>query len=228
MKKVILTVAASVGLSLAAHSQGVVQFQNQGGGVNGSIDLQTGSTLSYATSFTTALYYGVVSGAATTTPIAGQNAYGYLTYSAFLNGVTSDGLTLAATTSALGASSAGSFNGGTATLGIAGGYASGAYTVQDVFVLAAWTGNYATLAAAVAGGANYGIITFLNNVGPGGSAPQNPALLGWNSLTPTPAVEAFEGGPGFPDLVMSATPEPGTMALAGLGSLSLFFLRRKK
>jgi hypothetical protein len=224
MKKILLTVAAVAGMSVVAYSQGTVAFQNESE-IDGLVDLQTGSTLSYASSFTIALYYGDVSGAATTGSL-GANQYGYLTTSQFASDITSDGLTLATTATADGASNPGFFTaagvGGGVTLNVAG-------SVNDDIVLAAWTGGYATLALAEASGTSeIGIIGFVNALGAGGQSPSVPYLTGWNGLTATPAVTTFEGGPGYPDLVMSPVPEPGTMALAGLGSLSLFLLRRKK
>jgi hypothetical protein len=75
----------------------------------------------------------------------------------------------------------------------------------------AWEGNYATYAAAVA--ANAYVLTtgaFANASGGGINAPV--------SLT------------GMPDaqFAVQATPEPGTMALAGLGIAGLLAFRRKK
>jgi hypothetical protein len=219
MKKIILTMVALAGISLAAHSQGTVAFQNENE-INGVVDLEAANgTLSYATSFTIALYYGNVDGAATTVAL-GTDAYGQLTYSGFLADVTSAGLTLGGTAEADGASNPGFFQGGTVTASVAG-------SVNDDIVIAAWTGDYSTLAAAEAGGAQVGILGFVNALGAGGQSPQVPVLSGWNSLTGTPAVQAFEGG-NYPDLVLYSVPEPTTMALAGLGGLSLFLLRRKK
>jgi hypothetical protein len=226
MKK-LLTITAIAGLAVAAYSQGEVTFQNQGSGIQGSIDLNTAGTLSLATSFTVALYYGDVGGAAVTTPLANADQYGYLTYSAFQADQASAGLTLALTgTENVGP---GTFNAGTATLGVPGSYSGGVNGTyaQDVMAIAAWTGGFSTLAQAVAGGAEVGIITFLNNVGPGGSSPALPTVSGWNNLTPTPAVVAFEG-PGYPDLVMSPVPEPTTLALAALGGAAMLLIRRKK
>jgi hypothetical protein len=140
-----------------------------------------------------------------------------------------DGFILSKTASADGAGTPGFFAGGTATTtGVPGGFAAGNYTVSDYLAVAAWTGSYATLAAAEAGSANIGIIAFVNNLGPGGSDPHIPYIDGWNNLTPTPAVVAFEGAGGYPDLVMATpVPEPTTLALAGLGGLALLAFRRR-
>jgi hypothetical protein len=62
-----------------------------------------------------------------------------------------------------------------------------------------------------------GVLAFANNTG--GNYTTTPAglpgnLTGWDALTV--------------NLVMSPVPEPGTMALAGLGGLSLLLFRRRK
>lgn len=199
MKKVLLTTAAVAGLSLAAYSQGNVFF-NDTSAVNGSVDISTAGVLSYASgNYTVALYY--MNPATTTSPA--PDATGYLSVSQF----NADGFTLAATTPG---EANGAFDAGPAvTLGVPGGYSNG-FNVSDVLALVAWTGTYSTLAQAVAANAEVGIISFVNPVGPGGSAPQVPYLTGWNNLTATPAVQAFEGSAGFPDLVMAPVPEPTT------------------
>jgi len=230
MKKITLTIAAVTGLSFAAYSQGNVAFQNESSDMLGLVDVSsataantTSATLANATAFTIALFYG---NPASTTPLA-SDAYGQITYSQF----TGAGLTLGATTTQDSGGTAGQFNGGTATLGIAGGYTAPNYTVSDVMAIAAWTGGYATLSAAVAANASYGIITFINPVGPGGTSVNIPDLSGWNNLTATPAVTDFYGDSGnYPDLVMYASPvpEPTTLALAGFGGFGMLMALRRK
>ncbi len=119
----------------------------------------------------------------------------------------------------------GYFNGGTATLpATAGGYAGGAYTENDVLAVVCWTGTAATLSAAVLAGDDIGIFTFVNHIGPGGTSPQVPSLNGW----PTTLSPANSANDGYPELLLSPVPEPTTLALAGLGGLSLMLIRRRK
>jgi len=220
MKKLILTLLVITGATFSGYSQGVINFDNTPTGY-GSVVVNNSGVFSYSGSFTVALFAAVPTAV---TLAQGPDAYGQLTYSQFL----ADSFTLAATTT--GGGQYGTFSGGTATLGVAGGYSAGNYTVNDYVALAAWTGGYANLAAAVTANAAYGIITFVNPVGPGGASPNIPNLSGWLGVTPTPADATFEGS-GYPnDLIMTvhAVPEPSTMALAALGGVSLLLFRRRK
>ena len=86
--------------------------------------------------------------------------------------------------------------------------------------LAAWTsganGNSVTVSPTFAGAAYGGVFAFSN---PTADYLANPE--------PTPSLLSGWDGPN--DLVMvTSVPEPTTMALAGLGGLSLFLARRKK
>lgn len=89
------------------------------------------------------------------------------------------------------------------------GLASDAGATVYLQVLA-WEGNYSTYAAAVAANAANGMSSvFSTTIG----------------ATPT-SFPADISGVGV--VALSSVPEPTTMALAGLGGLSLLFLRRKK
>jgi len=73
----------------------------------------------------------------------------------------------------------------------------------------AWTGNFSTYAAAVAGNAFVGQSTVFQN--PMKALPDAPP-----TLTAMPAI------------VLSSVPEPSTFALAGLGAAALLIFRRRK
>jgi hypothetical protein len=189
------------------------------------------ATFTASPNFTAALY--ALPGNVTSLTGLGVDPYGYLNYMSFL----SDGFALVAGSTTLGGSANGVvFDGGdgyffgqnVTITGTTGGYnpGTGSYTAYDVLAVAAWTGGYSSLAAAEASGSSrYGIIAFVNPIGPGGANPEIPGLVGWPT-TPLPAEVANDSG--IPDLVMSPIPEPTTMALGALGGLSLLLFRRKQ
>lgn len=84
-------------------------------------------------------------------------------------------------------------------------------------VVVAWDGGATTLSAAMTAGDAVGWSTVFDYAtGASSSDPNGTKTLNSNGLS------AFGVAP------LQSTPEPGTMALAGLGSLSLFLFRRKK
>jgi hypothetical protein len=220
MKKIILTLAAVAGASFSGFSQGQVAFDNAN--ANGFVVVdpagdQSSSKASYtdAASFDVACYSIT---ATTTAGLAGLDAYGYLNPL----DLTSDGFTQdtvgGSLTPILG--SAGAFGPETAII-------NGVTSANAVIAVVAWTGGFSTYAAALASGtSDVGILVFVNAVGP---APQSPytqdIATGLDGLANSPASAANGGND---DMILAPVPEPGTMALAGLGSLSLFLLRRKK
>jgi hypothetical protein len=103
---------------------------------------------------------------------------------------------------------AGTFNGG--TVAVNGSTAGEAITMYVV----AWNSAYATPAAAAAAGSAIGWSTPFN----------------WTTGTSTSPGSAITGSLSsfYVDLVPTATPEPGTLALAALGGAAMLFIRRKK
>jgi hypothetical protein len=229
MKKIILTITAVVGASLSGFSQGQVYIENANASGNVVIDIN-GSQSSQTGSYTSAASFDVACyslDATTTAGLAGLSASGNLNPL----DLTSDGFTQDAIGGSLTplTGAGGQFGGSLPTAAV-----TGVVSANAVLAIVAWTGNYSSFAAALAAdlanpsASDIGILAFVNPVG---AAQPSPTITddatGWNALPNSPAGIANGGAS---DLILSpvVVPEPGTMALAGLGSLSLFLLRRKK
>ncbi|HEY3762675.1 MAG TPA: hypothetical protein VGN23_13090 [Verrucomicrobiae bacterium] len=76
-----------------------------------------------------------------------------------------------------------------------------------------WTGDFSTLAAALASGQDGTSITWTQSLG---------------DLAGAPAPSAPADFTGMPSAVLTPSPEPATLAFAGLGGLSLLAMRRRK
>jgi hypothetical protein len=222
MKKIILTITGVVAASLSGFSQGQVYFENENASGYVATDPNghtTGSTFGYVqqtASFDVACYSLDVT---TTSGLNGLDAYNYLNPL----DLTSDGFTQDTVGGSL-----------TPLVGTDGAFGSslptaiipGVTSADAVIAVVVWTGGYSTYAAALASGtSDIAILVFVQAIG--GAAP-SPSITdiatGWDTVPNSPTSAANGGNE---DLILSA-PEPGTMALAGLGSLSLFLLRRKK
>jgi hypothetical protein len=209
MKKLILSVAAVGSLALTGFGQGVIYF-------DGSNNTSTSPT---ATSEGQVFLNGVLD---TGTDINAELVYGTSSAAVSLaNPVVTLLLSSSATqgNSTLGETLTGvgdvtDFGSGVLFDGSGTAYqfptiASGTAVFFDVY---GWTGNFSSYAAALASG------TALT-----GSSGVFSEIL----ASATGTANDIEGM-GALNLTSTAVPEPTTMALAGLGGLSLFFLRRKK
>jgi len=210
MKKLIVTAAATA-LAVGAFAQGTIIFGDNG--FNSGVALNTAANYySGGTSVTIEAWYlnaTVLPSAVVINSLNGVNS------SAAIAGLTTDGFTAGPSSAVVMTSgNSGSFSFGTATLtGLP------IHTATAVIAIEAST---------VIGGITYaGVIDFVNAVGDplhtpiaGTPAPLNPS---WDAITPQndPGDSAY-------NLVMTPVPEPATMALAGLGGLSLLLFRRRK
>ncbi|HEY4416008.1 MAG TPA: PEP-CTERM sorting domain-containing protein [Verrucomicrobiae bacterium] len=218
MKKILIASLLAAGLALSSHAQGLVLF------TGGTQNITTNNTLVQLG----AIASGKTSGAG--------NFYYALFYSATATTVSSPYAFLdsnwTAVTSDIGASSAtaGRFlpqtpngDGSTTILNVAAGS-----TAQ--FVVVGWSASLASslsqleslfnangVLTAGAGFIGQSVVSGPISLGNGGSLP-TPALFGNSS----PLIQ------GFVLNGVVAAPEPGTIALAGLGIAGLLALRRKK
>ena len=231
MKKLILTIVAVTVGSLAAYSQGTVYFENNAANgyvvtsANGDQSSVVGA-YAWAPAFTTQLL--ALSGNVQSTVGLGIDAYGFLNP----NNVVSDGF-FATSLGPIAQNGAGTFFYGpqVTVTGSAGVFPFiTANPGSTVVAMVAWTGSYATFAAALTAwnsGLNYmGAMAFEQQLGPGGTSPVQDIAQGWGLLANSPQAAA-QGG--FQDLIMvQNVPEPTTMALLGLGGLGLLLFRRRQ
>jgi hypothetical protein len=225
MKKLTLTIAAVGGISLAGYSQGIVLFQNDNAPgyvilADSSHTASSANTYVDATSFTAQLW--ALSTPTSTLP-GNVDAYGYLTYAQLGADSFSAVSGLVAGGNASTSGNPGYFEGGDIAV-------PGTVSANTVLAVACWTGGWSSLSLAVANNAAYGIISFVQAVGPVPPTPitvANDIGLGGLSTLANSPLSAANGG--SEDLIMAGpVPEPGTMALAALGGASMLLFRRRK
>lgn len=205
MKKLILSAVAVGGLAMTSFGQGVIYF-------DGSNNTSTSPT---ATSEGQVFLNGVLD--------TGTDINVELLYGASATSVSSDCVTLLLSDSTTTENSAP--GGLQPALGDITDYGSGVLFdasgvgyqltgtssgATEYFQVEAWTGNFSSYAAALSAG-----------TGLFGSSSVFSEVL-------TSATGEANDIEGMSALNLTSVPEPTTMALAGLGGLSLFLLRRKK
>jgi len=226
MKKIILTTFAVGGLACGAFAQGSVTavqtMFNQDGVTTGIGQQNPASATAYYTGSISLEVFIASTASVTANQIAAINA---------LDGTAGGGAAALALLNTDDFSLVSDVNpvGGTPT---AGGIA---FTVSDGGFNPSTNPNNINLTGPTATGTTEWMAIYA--VGVGGADAGWSAVLAYSQLT---GGNPFVSPPGVAsnmatdptgqnlDLTANAVPEPGTMALAGLGSLSLFLLRRKK
>jgi hypothetical protein len=226
MKKIILTTFAVAGLGYGAFAQGSigdiqVTFQNDGITTGVGESNPANATTYYSGNISLEVFVASTANV-TANQVAAINALdGTASGGALaLSALTTDGFALESDTGAASAPGAA----GAIPFSAFEGFLSPTTNPNQINLLQAATGTieYIALYAVAVGGVDNGdsgVLAFSQNVG--GNPYSTPAGLASN-ITKDPA------GQNLDLTAPSAVPEPGTMALAGLGSLSLFLLRRKK
>ena len=225
MKKIIVTTLATSCVALGVFAQGSVtqvqnMFQTDGittPGANASNPALADGSLYYSGGVNVELFYAA-SGSLTQTQINAINALDGTAGggAAALALLMSDNFTLVSATT-----TAGSTAGSLAYTASGGALSTGPNTIGLLSPVP--TGGSGWLAMyAVGSGGTYN--------GYSGVIAWSQSSLGGNpTTTPTPGIPSnIHQDPAGLNLVLTTVPEPGTMALAGLGGLSLLLFRRKK
>jgi len=231
MKKSLIIAAALTLGAVASQAQGLVSINLSGGSLvstngAGGIGKAYGAT-------TSGYYFELLTSASTTLPSTdNQLASSGGTVNASALAAWSDtGVGAAGAQSAL---SAGKITAGTSVSANNWVAPSGAaYDDTQSYIIIGWSGSYGTtysafltsLNAGLAAGGYFGSTAVALNYA-GGGPNGLPAVNMWGNSTATTGYGLTSGL--VLNQIVAATPEPTTMALAGLGGLALLGLRRKK
>jgi hypothetical protein len=198
MKKLILSVTAIAGLSMAANAQQVL-FHDSNSSNPQSNDVTIDGVVNTTQDLNLELLVGATSSSVSTDVVT-----------LLLSQATSTA------TTALGSVQSG--KGDINAVGLIVDQSGNSYTVPagtDYYQILAWTGNFSSYSAAVAAGA-------------GVAFGETPVYQFDASATPASgAPAATEDLPVDLNLVTSAVPEPSTLAMAGVGLASMLIFRRK-
>jgi hypothetical protein len=218
MKKIIIALTLLGAAALSSQAQGLVIFSSSTQNMSTNNGVASGKTLG-AGNFYYALFQSV---AATTVAGNGSTAVQGLNAASVLTDGNWSLVNYAASTATAGRFAATTPHGdGSTTVGVNAGS-------SEHFVVVGWSANLGTnitqlttalVTDATTGFLGQSIVSPSIATGNGGSLP-TPNLFGSTGST----IQAFTLG----SFTVAATPEPGTMVLAGLGGLALLGLRRKK
>jgi hypothetical protein len=244
MKKLVLTCLSLIVGAGLVHAQGLVSITAGGGTVqtNGALLGGVSGNIRGLGNYDFELL-DMTSTAWSALSSQGQAAAGNLFANGAYatNGVWSDSGLTGNSSSTAGAVSGSGGTGGT-TAANWGAPTSSAYTSGsiDYYVIVGWSSNEGTTWAAVSqelasgnwnvlgAGAWFGETTVAYNyAGGGGGSPAASVVNLWGNSGGTGLAGSGESGTN-PELVLTPVPEPTTLALAGLGGISMLFLRRRK
>lgn len=245
MKKLALTIVCAVAMAGAAFAQGWAQWTIP----TGDVTMVT-NAINYSPLFGGGTASGPNTGTSGLTATTAQGFYYTLLYQSTPNGLLSSDTTVWDGTwqvagnggvAMMGTNSTGLSHGGVAvgavngqTLNVQVNWANG---ITNSVVLVGWSANmgntwvtvsnelanWSTLGSGIVGNAFFGE-TSIGNVNPAASSPGNGLFANNSNATAT-------GTPIFSlntPLYLLPVPEPGTLALAGLGGISLLLFRRRK
>jgi len=97
------------------------------------------------------------------------------------------------------------------------------YSATGTFIVEGWTGNFASYAAATAGGAGTYLGQTPSFISGEGNGTVTPPTTPVNLALPAPGAGNWNG-----NLILVPVPEPSTIALGGLGAAALLLFRRRK
>jgi hypothetical protein len=226
MKKLITIVALVVGTALG-YSQGTIAVQNTTAGIStntaaygSGVSGISGPTFNAANTFYYALLYQTYTGTLTTNYAGSSAGWTFAEYGTNVStgGIKGPGAGSGTSITGWGAPSGSTYDTGT----------------EMYYILVGWSSNLGSTWAAVQGQLNTS--SWITQSGFFGVSPLSWTYAGGGpSSLPAPNIFGTGAGPGAQGIPGSFTlyqtitvPEPSTIALAGLGALSMLLIRRRK
>jgi hypothetical protein len=222
MKKTLAITALAVITATVSYAQGLVSISLTGGNL---VTTNSALGVSGKTTGVNAFYYELLDSTAilgsTANQIYGSASNFALWTDSTVSGVNGTGISAGKVTS----------GSSVAALNWAVGQASYALSTPDSYIIVGWSANYGTTWSAVANQIEQGTlaaggyfgVTAVGVSAAGGGTSSLPAANLWNNSTGV-AGQGLSAGL----ILTQVVPEPCTMALLGLGGLSLLVIRRRK